>query len=64
MKGPINDAIFAKFGLNWNELYCEESEKRVYMQFSSNSDLYIAVMIKGGMQVSIYKLDKAVMIDD
>lgn len=64
MKGFINEAIFSKFGLSWRELVYEESERRVYMQFSAGSELYFAVMLKGGNQVSIYKLEKAVNINE
>lgn len=64
MKGILQEAIFSKFGLAWKELYWEDSARREYIQFSSNGDLYIAVMLKGGNQVTIYKLDKAVSLDD
>ena len=64
MKGYLLDGIFAKFGLSARELYYEESDQRIYMQFSAGNDLYLAVMLKHGKQVSIYKLDKAVVLDD
>lgn len=64
MKGYLSEAIFSKFGIGWRELVYEESERRVYMQFFAGSSLYFAVMLKGGEEVSIYKLEKAVSINE
>ena len=64
MKGYVNEAIFAKFGLSAREMYYEESEKRCYLQFVAGNELYLASYIKGGSSVNIYKLEKAVNLDD
>ena len=64
MKGTITNALFTKFGINWTELYYEEGARHEYLQFSTGVDLYYATVLKGGNQVTIYKLDKAVNLNE
>lgn len=64
MKGYLQEAIFSKFGLAWKELYWEDSARREYLQFTANNELYIATMLKGSSQVTIYKLECGVKLDE
>lgn len=63
MEGIMKNAIFEKYGI-CQIMHYEESERRSYLTFLSNSALYVAIMLKGGNQVVFYKHEKELKLNE